>query len=116
MEDDFMALAPVIENDRRQEPRYYAEEYVPPVQPIDWVRIAACGSLIAGGCLLVAGKKREGVVLAASGTALALFDHEDTLRSWWQALPLYVDRTQQFVEQVQGVVDNITEKGHSLRR
>jgi len=110
-----MGLAPVIENDRRQEPRYYAETHVPHRQSIDWVRIAACGSLIAGGCLLVAGKKREGVVLAASGTALALLDHEESLREWWQALPVYVERAQQFVDQVQDVVDDIREKSYSLR-
>lgn len=82
----------------------------------DWVRVAACGSLIAGGLLLVTGQKRAGLVLAASGTALALLDHEDTLRDWWEALPHYVDRAQHLFEQMRDVVENVSEKGEALRR
>ena len=82
----------------------------------DWVKVAACGSLVSGGLLLLAGQKRAGLVLAASGTALALLDHEDTLRQWWEALPGYIDRAQSMFEQVHDVVENVTEKGQALRR
>ena len=82
----------------------------------DWVNVAACGSLITGGLLLLSGQKRAGLVMAASGTALALLDHEDTLRRWWDAMPGYVDRAQYILEQVQDVVDDISEKSESLRR
>ena len=83
---------------------------------VDWVKIAACGSLLTGGLLLLSGQKRAGLVMAASGTALALLDHEDTLRSWWEAMPGYVDRAQYMLEQVQDVVEDIAQKGESLRR
>jgi len=83
---------------------------------VDWVEVAACGSLIAGGLLLLSGQKRAGLVMAASGTALAMLDHEETLRSWWQALPGYVDRAQYMFEQVREVVDDIAEKGEAMRR
>lgn len=82
----------------------------------DWVKFAACGTLITGGLLLLAGQKRAGLVMAASGTALALLDHEETLRNWWDAMPEYVDRAQYMLEQVQDVVEDITEKGESIRR
>ena len=61
-------------------------------EPYDWAKVAACGSLVAGGLLLLTGHKRAGLVMAASGTVLALMDHEDTLKRWWEALPGYVDR------------------------
>ena len=89
---------------------------MPRTSNVNWVEIAACGSLIAGGLLLISGQKRAGLVMAASGTALAMLEHEDTLRSWWEALPGYVDRAQQVFEQVQDVVDDLAEKGESLRR
>lgn len=111
-----MGFAPAIENERRREPRYSYNPGTPQAEPVDWLRIAACGSLIVGGCLLLAGKKRAGVVIATSGTALALLDHEDTLRRLWEALPEYVDRAQSMIEQVQEVMDDINEKGESLRR
>jgi hypothetical protein len=88
----------------------------PATAQVDWVKIAACGSLLTGGLLLLSGQKRAGLVMAASGTALALLDHEETLREWWDAMPGYVDSAQSMLEQVQDVVENITEKGESLRR
>ena len=82
----------------------------------DWIKVAACGSLITGGLLLLSGQKRAGLVMAASGTALALLDHETTLRDWWQAMPGYVERAQYMLEHVQDVVENVAEKGESLRK
>lgn len=89
---------------------------MPRTANVDWVKIAACGSLISGGLLLLSGQKRAGLVMAASGTALAMLDHEETIRRWWEALPGYVERAQFVVEQVREVVDDITEKGEAMRR
>lgn len=89
---------------------------MPQTASVDWIKVVACGSLISGGLLLLSGQKRAGLVMAASGTALAMLDHEETLRRWWQALPGYVDRAQYMVEQVREVVDDITEKGEAMRR
>ena len=89
---------------------------MPRTTNVDWVNVAACGSLIAGGLLLLSGQKRAGLVMAASGTALAMLEHEEMLRNWWEALPGYVDRAQSMFEQVQDVVENVAEKGESLRR
>jgi hypothetical protein len=89
---------------------------MPKRESVDWVKVAACGSLVAGGLMLLNGQKRAGLVLAASGTALAMLEHEETLRRWWESLPAYVDRAQCMFEQVREVVDDVTEKGESLRR
>ena len=85
-------------------------------EPFDWVAVAACGSLLAGGLLLLAGKKRAGLVAAASGTALAMLDHEDTIRHWWDAIPNYLGQAHSMLDQAQDVVDKIADKGQSLRR
>lgn len=85
-------------------------------EPYDWAKVAACGSLVVGGLLLVTGHKRAGLVMAASGTAIALMDHEDSLKRWWEALPGYVDRAQTMFEQVRDVMEGISERGESLRR
>jgi hypothetical protein len=82
----------------------------------DWAKVAACGSLMAGGLLLLTGHKRAGLVMAASGTALALLEHEETLKRWWEALPGYVERAQTMFEQVRDVVEGVAEKGETLRR
>jgi hypothetical protein len=89
---------------------------MPRTADVDWVNVAACASLIAGGLLLLSGRKRAGLVMTASGAALAILEHEEALRDWWDALPGYVERAQYMFEQVQDVVEKIAEKGESLRR
>lgn len=107
-----MGLTPVLERERRSE----RITEMPRRDSVDWAKVAACGSLVAGGLMLLSGQKRAGLVMAAAGTALAMLDHEEALRQWWEALPGYVDRAQYMFEQVREVVDDITEKGESLRR
>ena len=101
-----------IPNRQSKSPR--VAEFPATVQ-VDWVKVVACGSLLTGALLLLTGQKRAGLVMAASGTALALMDHEETLRDWWEAMPHHVNRAQSMLEQVAEVVDNIASKGESLR-
>ena len=89
---------------------------MPRKESFDWVKAAASGSLIVGGLLLLTGQKRAGLVLAASGTALAMLEHEQNLRNLWNALPGYVDRAQSMFDQVRDVAEEIAEKGHTLRQ
>jgi hypothetical protein len=82
----------------------------------DFVRIAAAGTLLAGGVLLLAGQRRAGLVAAASGTALALLDQQETLHSWWSLLPGFIDDVQRVLGQVQGTVEDIATKRETLRQ
>jgi hypothetical protein len=92
------------------------EILAPEGEPVDWVRLAACGSLVCGSLLLLSGRRRAGLVAAASGTALALLEHEDSIRRWWDALPRYMDQAHLVLNHVQDVVEKVAEKGQSLRR
>ncbi|MGA8741592.1 MAG: hypothetical protein WB561_10450 [Terracidiphilus sp.] len=89
---------------------------MPRKESVDWVKAAACGSLFAGGLLLLARQKRAGILMAASGTALAMLDHQETVSQWWKAMPGYIDRAQRMMEQVEETVERITEKSSALRR
>lgn len=101
---------PQPENEFKPEPRARGPE------PMDWVRFAAGGTLAAGCLLLVTGRRRAGLVAAASGTALALLDQRDALRSWWDALPGYIDDLQRLLSQVQGTVDELSAQREKLHR
>jgi hypothetical protein len=81
-----------------------------------WAGYAAAGTLVAGGILLLAGKRRAGMVAAASGTALALLDERETLQAWWEALPVYLENLQQILGQVQSTVDELSVQREKLRR
>ena len=96
--------------------RNTAAEIAGPDRDADWVKFVAGGSLIAGACLLLTGRRRAGMVMAASGTAIALLDQQDTLRRWWKAVPRYLDQAESLVGRVQDAVKELGEKGETVRR
>jgi hypothetical protein len=107
-----MALAPVPRRDK--DTSFHVTDSQS--DQVDWVRVAAGGALLAGGILILAGQKRAGMAAAATGTALAMLDEHEALRSWWRQLPGYVDQVQRVISQVQDAVEDIAEKRESLRR
>jgi hypothetical protein len=81
-----------------------------------WIGFAAGGTLVAGGLMLLAGERKAGMVAAASGTALALLDQQETLHTWWNALPGYIDQVQNVLGKVQDTVNEVAVKREELRR
>jgi hypothetical protein len=73
----------------------------------NWARIAAGGSLLASGLLLLSGHRKSGLVTAATGTALALLDQQETVKLWWDALPGYIDKVQDLLGRVEASVSEL---------
>src|ERR1035441_3719268 len=88
----------------------------PECEAMNWIGFAAGGTLVAAGLLLLAGERRAGMVAAASGTALALLDQKETLHSWWNALPGYIDEVQDVLAKVQDTVNELAAKRQELSR
>jgi hypothetical protein len=85
-------------------------------EPRSWVQIASGATLIAGGLLLLTGKRRAGTVAAASGAALALLDQQEAVRSCWNALPGCIDDVQRVLDQVQNTIEDVAAHRERLRR
>jgi hypothetical protein len=81
----------------------------------DLVRIGAGVALLAGGLLLLNRKYKAGLVAASSGTALALLDQQEIVRSWWDQLPILIDQAGQAISQVEHVVEDIAAQRDRLR-
>jgi hypothetical protein len=79
------------------------------------LRIMAVVALSASIGLLLAGRRRAGVAVAAVGTALALMEDPDTLSRWWCELPSFIGKSQQVLDRVEQVVENFSESGTQLR-
>lgn len=79
----------------------------------NWARLAAGGSLLVGGLLLLTGNRKAGLVTAASGTALALLDQQDVVKACWDALPGYIDIVQNLLGRVE---ESVTELEHQRVR
>jgi hypothetical protein len=99
---------------------YDAEMNAPRPEPassdasINWVRIASATTLIASGALLLTGRRRTGLLVAATGTSLALLDQQDTLNKWWTILPSYIADIQRLLTQAEGAVEEFAAQREKL--
>jgi hypothetical protein len=80
-----------------------------------WLKVAAGGSLVASGILLLSGKHRAALLAAITGTALTMVDQQETVRTWWESLPGLIDNAGRMLNQVQGVVENVDSQRAKLR-
>jgi hypothetical protein len=85
-------------------------------EPMNWIGFAAGGSLVAAGLLLLVGERRAGMVAAASGTALAMLNEKETLLSWWNAMPVYIEQVQGVLNKVQTSMEEVDAKREALHR
>jgi hypothetical protein len=81
---------------------------------VSFVRIAAAATLVASGALLLSGRRRAGLLAAATGTSLALLDQKDVLGSWWRVPPGYIGEVQYLLTQVQGTVEEVAAQREKL--
>jgi hypothetical protein len=82
----------------------------------NWVRMAAVGTLTLSGVLLMSGRKRAGLVAAVSGTALAMLDQQESMKVWWETLPVYLDEVQLMLSRAQGAVENVAVQRDKLHK
>lgn len=81
----------------------------------DWVGMAVGGTFLAGGLLLLTGKKKAGLLVTASAMALTLVDQKATVREWWNTLPGYLDDAQRLLDQAAHTIDDLAAKRDKLR-
>ncbi|HEY0759783.1 MAG TPA: hypothetical protein VGD59_11055 [Acidisarcina sp.] len=85
------------------------------IKEMHWTRAVAAGSLLTSVCLLVAGKRKAALAIAAAGTAVALLEDPDELRGFWEKLPDYVESGQKFLTRLEGFVEELGTQGERLR-
>jgi predicted RNA-binding Zn ribbon-like protein len=78
-------------------------------------RIMAVVALAASAGLLLTGKRKAGVAVAAIGTAFALLEDPDTVSRWWCDLPAFIGNTQQALDKAEQVVHDFADRGTQLR-
>lgn len=81
---------------------------------LNWLRVTSAATLVAGGALLFAGKRRAGLVAAATGVSLAMLEQQETLKKWWVLLPGYIAQVQKVITEVEGAVEQFAEQREKL--
>src|ERR1035438_1986798 len=82
----------------------------------NWVNIAAGGTLLAGGLLLLTGQRRAGIVMAVAGSALTLLGEQEIVRDWWDQIPTYIDQVQNMIGRVQSSMEELTVTRENLNK
>jgi hypothetical protein len=81
----------------------------------DWVGMAVGGTFLAGGLLLLSGRKKAGLLVTASAMALTLVDQKETVREWWNTLPGYLDDAQRLLDRAAETIEDLAAKRDKLR-
>jgi hypothetical protein len=81
-----------------------------------FLRMAAAGTLVASGVLLVAGKRRAGLATALSGAALVMIEQREAVGKFWTVLPRYLSAAQGVLGRAQAAVEDLTVQSEKLRR
>lgn len=85
------------------------------VSEFSWQRAVAAGALVASACLLLSGRRKSAVAVAAAGTAVALLENPDAARELWESVPGYLRKGQDFLVRVESFVDEVAKQGNKLR-
>ena len=82
---------------------------------IPWTRSVAAGSLIVSALLLISGKRKSGLAVAAAGAAIALLENPGAVKDAWESMPRFVRAGQDFLVRVEDFVDELNKQGGRLR-
>jgi|SRR5580698_1397297 len=80
-----------------------------------WQRAVAAGSLAASACLLLVGRRKAAIAVAATGATVALLEHPEAARELWESVPGYLRKGQDFLVRMEGFVEEIAKQGSKLR-
>jgi hypothetical protein len=83
--------------------------------PPEWVGMAVGGTFLAGGLLLLSGKKKAGLLVTAGAMALTLLDQKEAVREWWNTLPGYLDDAERLLDRAAQTIDDLAAKREKLR-
>jgi hypothetical protein len=83
---------------------------------IPWTRSVAAGSLAVGAYLLLTGKRRSGLALAAVGATVALLENPQAVREAWESMPRIVRAGQDFIGRLEDLVGEVNKQGTRLRK
>ncbi len=81
----------------------------------DWTHYVAAGTVVVGGALIATGHRRAGMTIAAAGTALALLEEQEAVKSWWKNVPAFLNEAQHFLDKVEEYLKDASVQGQRLQ-
>lgn len=92
------------------------QERIPETVPgFSWQRTVAAGSLVAGACLFLAGRRKTALTVVAAGATVGLLEHPEAARQLWESLPGYLRKGQDMLVRVEDFVNEVAKQGSKLK-
>jgi len=85
------------------------------LRAMPWTRSVAAGTLLTSAILLVLGKRKAALAVAAAGGAVALIEDPDGVRKFWNDIPDYVKAGQKLLARVEGLIEQAGHQGARLK-
>ena len=85
------------------------------LRAMPWTRSVAAGTLLTSAILLVLGKRKAALAVAAAGGAVALIEDPDGVRKFWNDIPDYVKAGQKLLVRVEGLIEQAGHQGARLK-
>lgn len=80
-----------------------------------WTRSVAAGTLVLGAILLITGKRKSGLAVAAAGAAVGLLENPQAIKDAWEAMPRVMRSSHDFLARIEDFVDELNKQGIRLR-
>ena len=82
---------------------------------VHWTRSVGAGTLLTSAILLVTGRRKAALAVAAAGTVIALMEDPEAVRRFWGDIPSYVQAGQKLLARVEGLVEQVADQGGNFR-
>lgn len=86
-----------------------------PLQEFSWQRAVAAGSLIAGACLFLSGRRKAALAVVSAGATVGLLEKPEAARELWDSLPGYLRKGQDVLVRAEEVIEQLAKQGNKLR-
>jgi hypothetical protein len=85
------------------------------LQSFPWQRAVAAGSLIAGACLFLSGRRKSALAVVSAGATVGLLEKPEAARELWDSLPEYLRKGQHLLVRAEEVIEQLAHQGSKLR-
>jgi hypothetical protein len=99
-----------------QLPRQIEARLPDSVSEVHWTRAVAAASLVASAYLLVTGRRKSALAVAAGGAAVALLEKPEVVQDLWKGMPGYLRSAKDMLVRVEEFVEDVAAKGDKLRK
>ncbi|ACO33870.1 hypothetical protein ACP_1618 [Acidobacterium capsulatum ATCC 51196] len=85
-------------------------------EDVSLTRTAAAGSLVAGACLLMTGRRKGALLAAVAAGVLMAIDNPEAAAELWDRVPGYLRRAEDFVGRLEDTVAEVQVQGEKLKQ